>query len=414
MRKSQTIKNILTVFIMIILCGCSIQAAEADTINGKTEQGYAISTIPVYGPKANSDGNPFPSVEILDLWDYGLVSAYCGDQLYRLNPASLELEKMMVLKNGTGKMPNWYCGKIIPRYTPEYDYLLLWDQHTKKMYHAATDGTYVKSFEEQKLGWLRNTGIDMDIGSNVVHGTIIYAEYYLEGFNVDTDTVKVWRSTDQGRTWTAVFSQNCRQSESSEIYHFLFVRRDPYNEGHWYLGSGDTPDESNIWRSVDDGLTWTKINDPLFSGELQSVHRTCNLYFTEDYIYWGTDDSVTAYGTGHGGKWCRSPRNIETNQLSVEVLAELGDWVRITQETPYGVFLATEKRFEDKAYVWMAPYEDLEHPRLVARTDYGFGSQISNASYGSRLFFASPWKLYPATYSDTRLQVIDIRMLPQM
>lgn len=380
--------------------------------NAKLEkQCYMISELPIYMPKADGTGNPFGCVEILDVWNYGLVSAYNSTQLYALDPASLRLEKLMEADNGNGN-PNWYCGKILSRWST-YDHLVLWDARSKKVFLITTNSVVKKSFADQKLGWLRNTGIDSGVTTSHVHKfVVIYAEYYLETYGVDTDVVKVWRSADLGQTWTNVFEQRCRHNaEGGEVYHFHFVRHDPYNDGHWYLGSGDTPDESNIWRSVDDGLTWTKINDPLFSGELQSVHRTCNLYFTEDYIYWGTDDSVTAYGTGNGGKWCRSPRNLDTNQLSIEVLAELGDWVRVTEKTPYGVFIGTERRFSDRSFAWFAPNEDLDHPRLIARPNHTFGNQITNASFGSRMFFSEPVARNPAIVAETRTHVIDLSLM---
>lgn len=282
----------------------------------------------------------------------------------------------------------WYCGKILPRYGVP-DYLLMWDRNTKALHLVADDNSLHRSFPAQRLGWLRNTGIDYKPNEHgFADGTIIYAEYYLPDYGVETPVVRVMRSTDYGLTWTQVFSQNTRLNESPEVFHFHFVRHDPYNAGHWYIGSGDSPSESNIWRSVDDGLTWTKVNDPAFSGDLQSIHRTCDVHFTEDYLYWGTDDSVNAMGQGDGGKWVRTPRNLDTNQFEIEVLSDLGDWVRVMVDTPYGVLLATESRFSDYSYVWIVPHEDLTKPVLVARPHHTFANQVSRYSWGSRVFCA--------------------------
>lgn len=386
--------------------------ADTEARKAATARRYGMTEIPVYMPKSAGSGFPFPSAEILDVWDYGLVVHYGTKNIYKLNPATLALEHFFEAGNGsTAKLPNWYCGRILSRYTNAYDYVLMWDANTQKMFRFATNGAETKTFPDQKLGWLRSTGLDREVNHSgeTTEGTIIYAEYYLETYGVETDVVKVWRSTDCGATWTSVFEQNCRHSKNPQVYHFHFVRKDPYNDGHWYLGSGDQPSESNIWRSVDDGLTWTKINDPAFSGNLQSMHRTCNLYFTEDYIYWGTDDSVTAYGTSDGGKWCRSPRNLESNQLDIEVLAELGDWVRIAQETPYGVFLATEARSSDRSYCWMVPYDDLTHPVLIARPKgRGYNNQIGQHSYGSRIFHSAWYNLYGEIEHTTRTLVIEL------
>lgn len=377
--------------------------ALSEEIEQQAEQCYSISEMPIYLSWLDNDQQEYPNekVQIHDVRGYGLCTLYAGKRFFGLNPMTLELKDLcsITLTALNGKSPDWYCGKLAPRYIKDYDNLYLWERKTKTMVSAATNGVIISSHEG--LGWLRNTGMDFRIGSGgTAQGAVIYAEYWLPDYDADNTIgkVRVMRSTNQGSTWNCVFEQNTRNSDNPEVYHFHFVRKDPFNDDHWYLGSGDNPDECNIWRSIDDGLTWTKINDPNYSGNLQSIHRACNLYFTEDYIYWGTDDSVDALNQGKG-LWVRSPRNLDSNELDIEVLADVKDWVRITQETPYGVLIATEKRFNDNAWVWLAPYDDLTHPVLIAKTEYGFSSQIHQHSYGSRLFFAhNHLRGYPDAY----------------
>lgn len=163
-----------------------------------TARRYGMTEIPVFMPKSASSGFPFPSAEILDVWDYGLVVQYGTKNIYKLNPATLAMEFLFEAENGsTTKSPNWYCGRILSRYTNAYDYLLMWDANTQKMFRFATTGVGTKTFPDQKLGWLRSTGLDREINHSgeTSNGTIIYAEYYLETYGVETDVVKVWRST---------------------------------------------------------------------------------------------------------------------------------------------------------------------------------------------------------------------------
>lgn len=389
------------------------------------KQCYSISEYPIFfDPKDYEAEGAFDRFQLLDVHHYALCNRYTGNIFYKIDPLSLQEEQLceFVPVEGVSNL-QWECGKLLPLSRSDYDYMILWSKHAKKVYVCATNGVGIATHHEQKLGWLKNTGIDIaynSIGCASANGTIMYAEYYLPEY-VDSanppTTINVWRSTNWGKSWTSVFQQNIRTHESPDIYHFHFVRHDPYNPGHWYLGSGDEPSESNIWRSTDDGLTWTKINDPAFSGGLQSVHRSCNLYFTEDYIYWGTDDSVTALGQGNGGKWVRSPRNLESNQLEIEVLADLKDWARIIMPTPYGVLITTEARFSDYGYVWMIPYENPNKPVLVAKIKGGTGVyQLQAHAYGSRVFMRDADhvrdnKLYPAYPLPVMASVMDISMV---
>lgn len=383
------------------------------------KQCYALTEMPLFLGRLQEKNNPYIPVEILDFDGYGLCVQYSTRKgLYSLDPASLTLTKLCDLVYSS-ETPGWYCAKILPTWgDAEKDKLILWDRTNKAVYTGVTGGTVTNKFPSQQLGWLRNQGIDTTINSQgYTDGTTIYAEYYLPDFGVDVDTVHVYRSTDNGNTWTSVFEQKCRHNtEGGEVFHFHFVRQDPYNPGHWYLGSGDQDEECNMWRSVDDGLTWTKINDPRYTGGLQPIHRTCDLFFTEDFIYWGTDDHMEELEGFKDAVWCKSPRNLETNQLEIEVLADLNDQVRLTVQTPYGVLLATEKAsYAENSWIWLAPYDDLDHPVLICKHYSSFGNQVQRQSYGSRFFYATPHRDdYPRASADTYLHVMDISRVSRL
>lgn len=381
------------------------------------KQCYAITEMPIWLDRFTEGvNNPYTKLEILDFNAYGLVRKYgtSGDFFY-LNPATLELKTLCNIKVGE-ETPNWYCGKIFPTWGTK-DYMLLWDRTNHHVTKAYMNGTYTNNFPNQKLGWLRNQGIDISIDSvGYVKGTMMYAEYYLPEFGVDVDTVKVYRSTDLGASWTAVFEKKCRHNETGgEVFHFHFIRQDPYNPGHWYLGSGDIRDECNIWRSVDDGLTWAKINDLRYTGELQAIHRTCDLFFTKDYIYWATDDHLEELEGYKDAVWCKSPRNLDTNKLEITILADVLEQVRLTIQTPFGVLLATENHLRGKSLIWLVPYDDLDHPVLICEHEISFANQVMKHSYGTRWFAATAYHgNYPEASADSYLHVFDISRMSRL
>lgn len=372
--------------------------ALSEVVEAQEKQCYSLGTIPIWPDKwANSLTSPFAPFRLHDMMGYGLCAEINGKGLYSINPSTLEFRKLSDIALPNNAVPDIYSMKILPRIGAVYDYVMVYDKNYKKVFRITTTGLTQQTFNEQKLPWLRNTGFGLSLsqyGYLNSGSTMMYAEYWLPDFDEGNtiDKVRVLRSTDFGVTWTSVFEQPNRNGYGTSVFHFHFVQPDPYNTGHWYLGSGDDPSESNIWRSTDDGLTWTKINDPAFSGDAQDIHRACNLYFTEDYIYWGTDDNVPALGNGYTGVWCRSPRNLDTDTLDIEVLADVKDWVRQMIETPYGLLILTEARMhrdsEGKPYswVWLAPYDDLEHPVLVCKHKANFSGQLAQYSCGSRIF----------------------------
>lgn len=64
--------------------------------------------------------------------------------------------------------------------------------------------------------------------------------------------------------------------------HIHVIMRDPYT-GNIYLGVGDSDDESAIYRSSDNGNTFSVI------GRGNQNWRTLSFFFTKKYIYWNTD-----------------------------------------------------------------------------------------------------------------------------
>lgn len=174
------------------------------------------------------------------------------------------------------------------------------------------------------------------------NGTIMYAEYSTAE---DTREVAVWRSMDDGETWSIVFKQNSVASSSPEIRHFHTLQPDPYNLGHWYLSSGDLPKHCKIWRSIDNGSNWEEITDFSPRGtNNQAVHRYTAIQFDEEYLYWGTDDIMDGEA-----KFVRAKRG---KPLRVEVLGSCGNQVRNLVKTKYGlVIISQAKRHNATLYL---------------------------------------------------------------
>lgn len=128
-------------------------------------------------------------------------------------------------------------------------------------------------------------------------------------------------------------------SETPQIEHFHLVQPDPYYPGNWYLYSGDKPARCRVWLSKDDGKTWIEVTDPNPVGvSSQNVHRFTYLVFSQDYLYWATDE------TPQNAKavMVRAKRG---EPLAVEVVGALGnECVRNAVITDYGLLCISEAK----------------------------------------------------------------------
>ena len=96
-------------------------------------------------------------------------------------------------------------------------------------------------------------------------------------------TVNLWRTENKGVTWTSVLSPTGNNGGiAGDVRHFHAVAADPYTK-HWWASSGDADAQCKIYRSTNDGLTWSV----LFEGTQHE--RTTSFVFTPDYVYYGTD-----------------------------------------------------------------------------------------------------------------------------
>lgn len=126
------------------------------------------------------------------------------------------------------------------------------------------------------------------------HGNVLlFAEYWIDPARPQG---YVWRSVDDGLAWDKVFSMLAAAApvpEEQKIHHFHTLQPDPFAPGHWYLSSGDVGRENRVWRSTDDGRTWNEVTDLSPEGtDRPQIHRHTAEQYTRSHLLWATDDPL--------------------------------------------------------------------------------------------------------------------------
>ncbi len=120
---------------------------------------------------------------------------------------------------------------------------------------------------------------------NVLHQSIavinnnelFFGEY---GNNPLRKEVPVYRSSDGGRRWEAVF---CFPAGKAKHVHGCYY--DPYEDRIWTL-TGDFKDECNI---ICSDRNYTDIE---WIGDGSQTYRACNLFFEQDTVHWIMDSQL--------------------------------------------------------------------------------------------------------------------------
>jgi hypothetical protein len=132
----------------------------------------------------------------------------------------------------------------------------------------------------------------------------------------------IWRSIDHGVSWNLLQGFNAR--------HIHSVQFNPYNNAlYTSVGDDDTIPNMGNYKSIDYGKTWNKLS--------LGDYKTVALLFTENYTYFGSDDPL------NGQQFIARSRNdkdfIETYLLGTNLGVEWIDGLAISPVT--GVLYAT-------------------------------------------------------------------------
>jgi hypothetical protein len=106
-------------------------------------------------------------------------------------------------------------------------------------------------------------------------GKVIYGEYLL---NKKRDSpVGIYRSTKIEEGFEKIY-----EFSAGVIRHIHFIQWDSYESCLW-MGTGDSDEESSLYKSDDYGLRWIKV------GGGSQRWRAVSIIILKDYLYWGTD-----------------------------------------------------------------------------------------------------------------------------
>jgi len=116
---------------------------------------------------------------------------------------------------------------------------------------------------------IRNDGI-----INIDDSTIFFGEYFQ---NPERDEVKIFKSMNNMNYWKIAY-----KFHPGKVRHIHAIQKDPYS-GKLWVCTGDSDEESLVAWSNNDFKSITPI------GQGSQLWRVCQLVFSEDALYWGTD-----------------------------------------------------------------------------------------------------------------------------
>jgi len=137
----------------------------------------------------------------------------------------------------------------------------------------ASEKEFHKTMQLSNYG-IGDQGIRNDGIINIDDSTVFFGEYFQ---NPNRDEVKIFKSMNNMNSWKVAF-----EFQPGQIRHIHAVQKDPYSDKLW-LCTGDFNEESMVAWSNDNFKSITQI------GQGSQLWRVCQLIFTEQFVFWGTD-----------------------------------------------------------------------------------------------------------------------------
>lgn len=144
----------------------------------------------------------------------------------------------------------------------------------KMWYKEANRKSFRIAFRLSNYGIGKGRGIISNGLLNTDNNSLFFGEYFR---NDNRTPVRIYKSENRGRSWEIAF-----EFKPGSIKHIHSLQKDPYTGTLW-ICTGDYDNESMIGYSNDEFKSIVPV------GMGSQAWRTCQLAFTEDAIYWGTD-----------------------------------------------------------------------------------------------------------------------------
>ncbi len=315
---------------------------------------------------------------------------------------SAQGDRVMVSRDGGVRWNDVLAGKEFKKCFTTLDGTHLLQGDTGTIYRYSGSWRSLSFIETGSYPWHGSWSIDQ----NAATKTIIWCEY-----PYCAETVNVWRSTDDGKSWRVCFSQIGHSSDpkSGSLRHFHLVQKCSSVESRWYLSSGDTERQSRFWVSNDDGESWQEVLLGSVGGNYKDIpstmlgklYRFTSMIQTDDKLVWVTDDTFN----GVGAKFCivRKDRLGDINVVKGDCgKNEIRNLIQIDDR--YGLAVSEAKLDIDFVYLTLIDFLDesvvwsgkLKNERKVkANFMNGVSSRFS---VGGEFFFRSDNKvIYPSS-----------------
>jgi hypothetical protein len=173
-------------------------------------------------------------------------------------------------------------------------------------------------------------------------GVVMFAEYPPNPGHDNRLDSRVFKSRDRGRGWQIAFERN-----GTQIRHFQFLQARPGSPHEWWLSSGDSPDESRMWVTKNDGDDWTDVTmsrgKKVRVGGAQfprDLFRLTDLAWNGADAVWGTDDLLwSVEGAQPGARIFASradgqlaPREVGRGRWHIRTLVDVGEFYIATSQ----------------------------------------------------------------------------------